>query len=57
MASTVAKVTRLPGNTTITVTVVITRRLRFRLWVAKQCIWLAGWVLQVPIEVTFEVEE
>lgn len=46
-----AKATRLPSNLTIEVAIVITRRLRFRMWVAKHLIWLAGRVLGCNIVV------
>lgn len=51
MAQVVAKATRLPSNLTIEVAIVITRRLRFRMWVAKHLIRLAGRVLGCSIVV------
>lgn len=38
---------------TMKINVVVTRRIRVRLWIAKHLILLAAWVLDVPIEATF----
>jgi hypothetical protein len=51
MAAITAKATRLPSNLTIEVAVVITRRLRFRVWCAKHLICLAARVLGCNIVV------
>lgn len=49
--NTTIKITKLPA--TMNVKVVVTRQLRIRLWIAKQLILFAAWILQVPIEATF----
>lgn len=48
---TTVKITKLP--ITMRVNVVVTRRVRVRLWMAKHLILLAAWLLDVPIETTF----
>jgi len=47
---TTVKITKLP--VTMNVKVVVTRQVRVRLWIAKQLILFAAWILQVPIEAT-----
>lgn len=53
-ANTTVKVTKLP--ITMNVKVVVTRQVWVRLWVAKQLILFAAWILQVPIDATFTEE-
>jgi len=57
MASTdtTVKITKLP--ITMKIKVVVTRRVIIRLWIAKQLILLAAWILQVPIDATFKQDE
>ena len=45
-ADTPLRIDRFPGNSaSVTVTVRLARRLRFRIWMATRLIMLAGWLL------------